>query len=74
MKKETSAHNVEGVIHFDSIQKYTMFRKYNEDGTFDDYYLTHPDIGVKIIDSDASFYEIDGKKYLDISSEGMKPV
>lgn len=69
--KEESAYNVEGVLIFNIFDKTPMFRKYNTDGTFIDYLLTHPDLGVKIIDMDAAFYEIDGEHYIDISSDGM---
>lgn len=70
--KEESAYNVVGVLIYNIFDKTPMLRKYNTDGSFTDYLLTHPDLCVRIIDVDAAFYEIDGKHYLDISSEGLK--
>lgn len=64
--KVSDANGVEGyLIHtMDTWQ----FRVYDDQGGFKDYDIHHSDLGVKIVDQDAEFYEYeDGTTILDHS-------
>ncbi len=72
--KEKSAAGARGILirSFDESGKPMYgFRIYHNDGTFDDYKLSHCDLSVTI-DELASFYEDEnGDKYLDETPETM---
>lgn len=63
--KITSADGVKGTLITCTVSGKVFFRVYGEDHSFVDYKLTHNDLQVTIQDSDAAFYERDGRYILD---------
>jgi hypothetical protein len=73
--REKSAAGAKGILirSFEDDKPMYGFRIYNDDGTFDDYKLSHCDLAVRIDEDElASFYEDEnGDKYLDETPETM---
>lgn len=69
--KVTSADGTSGCLIWVSGENY-MFRVYDDHGAFKDYDIRHSDLNIKIVDSDAAFYEYeDGALFLDHSPETL---
>ena len=70
--KIKDANGVEGKLTYVHGMKQYMFRVYEDCGKFKDYDLMHCDLTVKIVDTDAAFYENnDGSLVLDHSPETL---
>lgn len=70
---EASAKGVKGFIlysPFGGKERY-FFRIYKEDGTFEDYDLRCEELEVTIDSNFYSLYDMEGKKFLDFSSEAL---
>jgi hypothetical protein len=71
---ETSAKGVKGFILYSPFgrdEERYFFRIYKEDGTFEDYDLKCEELEITIESSFYSLYNLDGKKFLDFSSEAL---
>lgn len=67
MKKDMKSKKADKLRGFlcRSADRQYFFRTYNEDGTFTDYNLFHPDLEIQILDSDAYIYKKNGEYCID---------